>query len=425
MIHGHTRITLRNPISGNILKDIESENTFQPAVLQNFVHGLGEDLHGIQSYNWQDLVGGIFLFEDEINVLGNNAYMPASNTMIGNGAVGISNSSDPVELGSYNTNESSASASAITQVYDFSTSQANGSIGCVCLTSKVGGEIGYGNTSGRRTDTSFSAGQTATLEGSVNSVVVGNILYSFSLTGNSLTIQKTKKSLTYGSVFHGYSSTVVKDLSSIKPSGATLDSGISVFALNNGKIRIYSPISSNIAAGSNVYFFDYTPSDDSIVLGYFANSAGKVIRGDVVALSFTPDEYCVTYDTDRYLQVFNVSTGIHEMDYLTEKLLAPDRNGNYDLPLSDGLLLGLGSRSGFMINYIKGTVKPINIRGTVDYGIFLKNYPSLDAISFTDWGSAPVLIKNPLYLATINNLDSPVVKTAAQTMKVIYTLTEA
>lgn len=32
---------------------------------------------------------------------------------------------------------------------------------------------------------------------------------------------------------------------------------------------------------------------------------------------------------------------------------------------------------------------------------------------------------NPLYLATINNLNSPVTKTAAQTMKVTYTLTEA
>ena len=82
MLHGHTRITLRNPISGNILKDIESENTFQPTVLQNFSHCLGEDLHGIPSYNWEDLVGGIFLFRDTISP--GAFYMPASNLMIGN-----------------------------------------------------------------------------------------------------------------------------------------------------------------------------------------------------------------------------------------------------------------------------------------------------------------------------------------------------
>ena len=35
------------------------------------------------------------------------------------------------------------------------------------------------------------------------------------------------------------------------------------------------------------------------------------------------------------------------------------------------------------------------------------------------------IIHNPLYLATINNLDSSVTKTAVQTMKVVYTLEES
>ena len=38
---------------------------------------------------------------------------------------------------------------------------------------------------------------------------------------------------------------------------------------------------------------------------------------------------------------------------------------------------------------------------------------------------AKELIKDPRYLATINNLSEPVVKTASKTMKVTYTLTEA
>ena len=35
------------------------------------------------------------------------------------------------------------------------------------------------------------------------------------------------------------------------------------------------------------------------------------------------------------------------------------------------------------------------------------------------------ILKDPRYLATINNLSEPVVKTASKTMKVTYTLTEA
>ena len=36
-IHGETRIVLRNPISGNILKDVTSENTFQTSVIAQAV----------------------------------------------------------------------------------------------------------------------------------------------------------------------------------------------------------------------------------------------------------------------------------------------------------------------------------------------------------------------------------------------------
>ena len=35
------------------------------------------------------------------------------------------------------------------------------------------------------------------------------------------------------------------------------------------------------------------------------------------------------------------------------------------------------------------------------------------------------VMKDPRYLATINNLSEPVVKTASKTMKVTYTITEA
>jgi hypothetical protein len=37
--------------------------------------------------------------------------------------------------------------------------------------------------------------------------------------------------------------------------------------------------------------------------------------------------------------------------------------------------------------------------------------------------SEHIILKDPRYLATINNLDEPVVKTASQTMKVTYTIT--
>ena len=49
-------------------------------------------------------------------------------------------------------------------------------------------------------------------------------------------------------------------------------------------------------------------------------------------------------------------------------------------------------------------------------GLYLKAYAYGDDIYYT-------LMKDDRYLATINNLAEPVVKTSSKTMKVTYTLT--
>ena len=54
-------------------------------------------------------------------------------------------------------------------------------------------------------------------------------------------------------------------------------------------------------------------------------------------------------------------------------------------------------------------------------GVYLSVY-------YTTSSSSPnyfTVLKDPRYLATINNLSEPVVKTASKTMKVTYTITEA
>ena len=97
------------------------------------------------------LTGGIFLFDGTLDEDVTNTHANASLKMVGNGALGISNSTTVTELGSYNSAESGVQADgSIKYVYDFLTSQANGTIQSVCLTSKVGGYMGYGNESKKR-----------------------------------------------------------------------------------------------------------------------------------------------------------------------------------------------------------------------------------------------------------------------------------
>ena len=151
-LHGKTTIELHD-IKRNIKEIVRSENTFQASVLEDYFRTYGEeDCNPFTSGSydgtdlWQNALGGILLLGDTETV--GNKYMSLGNTMVGNGCYGVSNNSAPSELGSYNSLESFESGDTITQVYDYETSQANGTIKCVCLTSRVGGYIGYGNSSG-------------------------------------------------------------------------------------------------------------------------------------------------------------------------------------------------------------------------------------------------------------------------------------
>lgn len=422
MIHGHTRIILQNSISGHVLKEVESENTFQGGVIADFLSSMGENKHTPSSFNWYDVVGGILLFDSTIQAPSN--FMPSGVAMVGNGAYNIANNDMPNEMGSYNVVEQVVTPSRLEMVYDFNTSQANGHIASVCLTSRIGGQIGYGNASGRKTIVNFNTDQTGEISLSGNSCIVGNMLYTFTLVSDILTVSKEHRSISQGSVFRGLSSSVDIDLSSIKPSGATLNVNLSVFPLNDGKIRIYSPFNTSIVSSDKVYFFDYNPSNDSITLGNVTNSSAHTLNGNNIAVSFTPDNYFVTYDSDRYLQAFNISNGVQVIDYRSEPLMDWTRNGNYDFSLSDGLFVSYASKNGFIVDFTDATVKPINISASADYEIKNMRIPSHNALSFTSYDSQK-LIKNPLYLATINNLGTAVDKNATQNMKVIYTLTPA
>lgn len=418
-IHGKTKIELYD-VNTKIKKVVEHENTFQSSVIADFLASMGENKRIVNSFDWHDIVGGIFLFDTAINTPAK--YMPSGVTMIGNGAYNVANNSLPNEMGSYNAVESSASSSSVTMVYDFNTSQANGHIESVCLTSKIGGQIGYGNASGRKSDVNFDTDQTEDLYFGANACLVNNVLYTFTLVSDTLTVSKEHRAISQGSVFRGLASSVTIDLSSVKPTGATLNVNLMAFPLNNGKIRLYSPFITSILASGNIYYFDYDPSDDSVTLGTLANSSAHTLRGDNAAVTFTPDGYFATYDSDRYLQIFNVSTGIQLIDYRTETLMDWTRNGNYDFSPSDGLFVSYGSKNGFIADLTNYTVKPINVGASQDYSIRNSRYPSHDALMFA-LGSSPRLIKNPLYLATVNNLNSAVDKNATQNMKVTYTLT--
>lgn len=91
-------------------------------------------------------LGGLLLFPDPINEDANTLYAPADNKPTGI-ASNNAYSGEDTRRGSFNEVESGPVTNGYKFVWDFTTSQANGRISCVSLTSAKGGE-GYldGNT---------------------------------------------------------------------------------------------------------------------------------------------------------------------------------------------------------------------------------------------------------------------------------------
>lgn len=439
-IHGNVRIKLSNPISGNVIHDIEGENTFQSAVLAAGLRNLGSAkasfYNGIESREpWKDLVGGIFLFRDSLP--SGAKYMSVGNQMTANGSFEVVNNANPPELGSYNSNESNQSASAITQVYDWTTSQGNGRVSSVALTSRVGGYIGYGNKSeiAHPTIKSFTEGlQLKRIQGINNTefadaIQMNNMLYQFTYnsTDKAVTVKKSRVPLTQGSVFDWipFDDEVI-DVSDLHYSQVYLESGWQAF-LDDGKIYLCpsAVYAKTTTAAAKFYVWEYNPANEEINEIEITNTSGESITWNWVSVSY--GRFYVYAGEKTY--VFNLSDSNY-VGYIENKsggttqasVASNFPNGLSLIPINNGNNNPMYYRFYDPVNRTcyptNGHFQPSYMEGNLYYD------PQTDTINFYERYGAWAF-NNPLYLATNYNLNSPVTKDATMTMKVIYTLEEA
>lgn len=440
-IHGNVRIKLSNPISGNVIHDIEGENTFQSAVLAAGLRNLGSAkasfYNGIESREpWKDIVGGIFLFRDSLP--SGAKYMSAGNQMTANGSFEVVNNANPPELGSYNSNESNQSASAITQVYDWTTSQGNGRVSSVALTSRVGGYIGYGNKSeiAHPTIKSFTEGlQIKRIQGINNIewaeiIQTGNLLYQFTYdaTEKEVTVKKSRVPLTQGSVFDWIPfDDVVIDVSNLHYNDVWGESTQAF--LDGGKIYLCpsATYSKSWAIAGKAYVWEYNPADDEITEIEITNTSGVAIAYIGTSVSYGK---FYTYNHGQNTHVFDLSDSSY-IGYIENQTSGTARyaigsnfpNGLTLIPINNAVDVNpIYDRFYDSVNRTcyptNGYFSMNNIQGNLYYD------PQTDTLNFYERYGAWAF-NNPLYLATNYNLNSPVTKDATMTMKVIYTLEEA
>lgn len=440
-VEGRIRIELTSTKTG-AKKIIEQKNTFQSAVLSKYLRSLG-------SYNnspfanstwagrrlWRNLTGGIFLFRDEIQAPAE--YMPAGNAMVANGAFGISNAGAPAELGSYNAIESSTSGNnSVSFVYDWGTSQGNGSISCVCLTSEAGGLIGYGNASGGMygTPIDLAVNQNGTQD--LTGIPYKNKIYTFSRNGSAktVTITKTKKAIDIASIFDSQESeTETKAYTTNIPGN-----GILVNYMSGGKFVLIpykeSSWDNTVSAGASFVALVYDAEAKTLTEKTITNNSSNALffmgftniqklavaaEGKIIAPTATS-----ATSWGSPLNVIDINGGTAEE---IPSAAAPLLTRGGCASIAPGLLYVRNNTTSKLYIYdtVNGTAYPTN--GTLNVGgagVFRIYHDQVDAL-YTDIDNGGYFYKNPLYLATISNLDNPVTKDSTQTMKVIYTLTEA
>lgn len=432
-IHGHTSIILKS--RHGLVERYESENTFQGSMIAKYLKASEDTPFSSSPFvfqndaPWKKLVGGLFLFRDEIDE--GSQFMPAGNVMVGKASVDLSNSDNPPEMGSYNAVESSGSGSSLTQVYDFATNQANGQIGCVCLTSQEGGIVGYGNASGTQYSSLSSFGRKYVTFNSSSLPLYGQLaddgcryLFTVDTTNSILTVKKTRTcGVKKGSALAGLSSTTSHDISGFQ--NIYKNNQWRSFYCGNNIFRFLPLNEYSVLASGTVYYVEYDTATDTLTEKSFVNlHSDRIYTGTSSYYNntggFTKDGK-IAVATSAYSQakflIINLTSGAIEFY---------DENGSDgDCPspihISNGLYLLDANNKAEMVDVVNGTQYPIDTNGVNRF----TNAPNggFQEVIYGN-NSRPYIIPNPLYLATINNLQSPVQKDASKTMKVIYRLEE-
>lgn len=426
---GRAKIELHNIHTGRTDK-IEHGNVFKGENIQKYLRTygcFGNSFADMTMPLYQDVIGGILLFD---NIIPNESnIVPAGVGMTANGVYGITNSSTPVEMGSYNDVESSISSdgNTITMVYDWNTSQGNGTINAVALTSYLAGLIGIGNESGIS-----RAGNVSLL--SRRSPRYNNRSGSFCCGNKQVKVTSVTSSVASFSVKHLWSINAVLDFNvenievSLPTKSFTISSYSVVQMSRNKLVIIYGGAINN---GGTLYIDEINTDTWTATARNVLNTTGNQIggSGDLATGwgSISETELFVTNRTTLKHYAMDIVNGTFEQLPMEDFAGGWASNNHICIRLTDnrilinGDLLGVANTT-YMWDRSKGTLRIVNMGNSMAYtsnAIYDNTVGGL--LTYTSGQIA----NNPFYLATINNLENPVTKDVSKTMKVIYTLTKA
>lgn len=459
-MHGHMTITLTDVNTGEV--EIHEDDNMMTNALQEYFRNLG--LVNYPNINQNDMVisllGGIMGFDEEISESASILHVPAGHKMIFNGCVGVINNGNPTEMGSYSGTESGwQQDGSFVQTYDFSTSQANGTISCVCLTSRNYGFFGEGNSTSLSRHSS-SVDIFNLIGSTVNYNVAGLIFkvdytnsFIWSFNVEEVEVEQNGETVTtYVGKVRKYRLPITKvDLRGttsepilIQTTTVTFDDEfMTAITTVSGMMR--QPYNGTLICwNTSEYGNRVWGSGDWVQYVWTITSNGTISR-QTITNTYGEDLYGLqaAHFDGNYCFFVSIgggaidSTVIYVLNRTTGAISAIQNPGGIRLTGSigswqsgmnrfgwdivhrsgDGRIVTCGDVQ-FVVDAVKMEAYPCNKQSALHY-----HYPlDPNKLVWIDI-SGHSLIRDATYIATINNLETPVVKTAEKTMKVVYKIT--
>jgi len=412
-------------------------------------------------------IGGILMFEDPLVENTENIFAPSTLGCTGYASNDVNTTTD-VKRGSLNQTESMALDNGYKFVWDFSTSQGNGTIASLALTSKHAGKCYWGsifdngyvdssNPYGRRfilnqrdsmswDYSKYNEGQIyiSTIEVDFENGILTSIYIDSSY---NIIVRKTKKHLMTAGLTSNlkFDGKLIETHSISAASFKSLTTNVAFFDGKDGYWYGFG-VSSYASSQSKLKWVKIKKSDYSFTEGeatlsnvYLSYSTGSINTFPSGTYYYTGlSKYCCLRNGYLYMPKNDDSTKIYKINI-----------NNY----ADVTQIQLGFGTAYSGNNYKGiyfyefngiiffsngyidendkVTQTYNYSYELEYTsspLFAYKNHAITFGGYSAYSSSCIYINEyevSPYLATINNLSSAVVKTADKTMKITYTLTEA
>lgn len=426
---GKAIITLSDAQSGRVISRTEEKNMVTNAVKNLFSPSqmlmfntwyMSELLKGCLPL-YKNILGGIVLLGEQMEEDEDNIILPSTANVVG--YAGNAYSGTNVMRGSLNINESYETENGYHFAWDFPTDKANGKIRCLALTNRLFGNIGFNTTETKDGSLIFSpyapANVPITSHVYVEPLAKGYIIGSLKK-NTILRVIMNSNVVTFRTYTH-----LNPQALKINDDPTNLPYSDVVIELPR-RIDYYGRFFVN-TDDHHVYFFALESTNPATIVHYYAVDYENPVtytEGSVSVPSFYVSAMNTALYKNKLYIMTSTSTKVFDMDGNLVKEFTQSYDSNSRFFTMDGSLYSVirinseyyyynfsdeGEHLVYsaltMRNCPAPTLKP-------PYGLF--QYISASATM------APICMCFTNYMATINNLASPIVKTSSQTLKIEY-----